>query len=102
MHRVVREYRKIEIARMMLDAAIKIYLDGGDRFSVIHLAADAGEVIAGLMTRKRSGPASGPHDRTARETRGQDASTIYEERVEELLRRHHPSGRFHAGGWRRC
>lgn len=53
---------------MMSDTAIKIYLDGGDRFSVIHLAAAADDVIAGLMKQKRSGPASGPHNRTARET----------------------------------
>ncbi|CAM2198528.1 HEPN domain-containing protein (plasmid) [Paraburkholderia kururiensis] len=67
MHRVVREYRKIDIARMMLDTAINLYLEGADRFSVIQLAAAAEEVLAGMIQRKRSGPASGPQNQTARE-----------------------------------
>ncbi|MDN7676480.1 hypothetical protein QZM22_29355 [Burkholderia oklahomensis] len=68
MGRVVREYRKIEIARSMLDTAIKIYLDEGDRFSVLHLASAAEEVIAGLLKRRRSDLSTVyPQDRTARE-----------------------------------
>ena len=51
----------------MLDTAIMIYLDGGDKFSVVQLASAAKEVIAGLMTRRRSGPQSGPEEQTARE-----------------------------------
>lgn len=35
MDRVVREYTKIEIGRSMLDTTIKIYLDDGDRLSVL-------------------------------------------------------------------
>ena len=39
MDRVVRECTRIEIAHSMLDTAIKIYLDGGDRFSVSRTSA---------------------------------------------------------------
>ncbi|RQR21633.1 hypothetical protein DIE23_37885 [Burkholderia sp. Bp9143] len=68
MERIVKEYKKIEIARSMLDTAIEIYLDEGDRFSVLHLASAAEEVIAGLLKRRRSGSSTVyPQDRTARE-----------------------------------
>lgn len=68
MERIVREYRKIDVARSMLDTAIGLYLSNGDRFSVLHLASAAEEVVAGLLKGRRSG--SSPiceRDRTARE-----------------------------------
>jgi len=68
MDRVVRECTRIEIARSMLDTAIKIYLDGGDRFSVLHLASAVEEVIAGLLKRRRAElPAVCLQDQAARE-----------------------------------
>jgi hypothetical protein len=51
---VIKNYRKDEIAARMLDTALDLYFKGGDGFSIIHLAAAAEEVLAGLIKGKKN------------------------------------------------
>jgi len=63
---VYRSYNKGEIATRMLETALDLYFDAGDGFSIIHLAAAAEEVLAGLLRIKKNETISGSV-RTARE-----------------------------------
>ncbi len=63
---VYRKYRKDEIAARMLDTALDLLFKGGDGFSIIHLAAAAEEVLAGLINHKNNESDSRPVQ-TARE-----------------------------------
>ncbi len=56
---VYRTYRKDEIASSMLETALDLYFGKGDGFSIIHLAAAAEEVLAGLIQSKGNEFASG-------------------------------------------
>ncbi len=52
MTKVLRKYKKEEIATRILETAIDLFFSGGDGFSIIHLAAASEEVVAGLLARK--------------------------------------------------
>jgi hypothetical protein len=54
MSKVYRTYKKSEIADKMLETALDLYFGNGDGFSIIHLAAAAEEVLAGLLKRGRN------------------------------------------------
>ncbi|MBU6392600.1 MAG: hypothetical protein KGJ87_11395 [Planctomycetota bacterium] len=66
MVKVYRNYRKDEIAARMLDTALDLFFKDGDGFSIIHLAAAAEEVLAGLIKHKATKAYSSPVQ-TARE-----------------------------------
>src|SRR3990172_5547881 len=66
MSMVYRNYKKGEIADKMLETALDLFLNGADGFSIIHLAAAAEEVLAGLLKSKKTENISGPVD-TARD-----------------------------------
>jgi hypothetical protein len=60
-------YYKLDIARNMLQTALKLYIDGGDRFSVLQLAGAAEEVISGHIIQLREYDALASEARTSRE-----------------------------------
>ena len=49
MNMVYRSYKKSEIATRMLETALDLYFDDRDGFSMLHLAAAAEAVLAGLI-----------------------------------------------------
>ena len=63
---IYEKYRKDDIAARMLETALDLWLKSGDEFSIIHLAAAAEEVLAGLLKCRRSEDESSAI-RTARE-----------------------------------
>lgn len=64
---VYRSYKKREIAHRMLETALDLYFDQGDGFSIIHLAAAAEEVLAGLTKEDTKSESNSSSIQTARE-----------------------------------
>jgi hypothetical protein len=51
---VYKNYKIGEIAARMLETSLHLYFDGGDGFAIIHLAANAEEVLAGFIQKNKT------------------------------------------------
>lgn len=76
MHRLTTHF-KIDIARNMLHTALSLYIDNGDRFSVLQLSGAVEEVISGLIKQRRVYDPLANETKTAREMHLENIDGIY-------------------------